>query len=208
MVDARRKVQLADFGLANFADAAASCSTAQPGATRYMAPEIFDPKRFHILQRRHTPASDMYSFGQIAWQVVAVVTNNANVNLTPTLQIYTEKLPFPDLTNYQAMFAILDGQHSNRSLSDRDIPELLWSIMQACWQFTPFLRAPAVSVRNLLKDFDYCTHTDLLWCWSTGTHTSHILFANRCPTLTPMAKNVFIVVHRREYLKNEVEQKC
>ncbi|EKM49666.1 uncharacterized protein PHACADRAFT_154165 [Phanerochaete carnosa HHB-10118-sp] len=69
LVDVARDVRLADFGLSNFSDAALSCSSAQPGATRCMAPEIFDPDRFRLPRAQHTPASDMYSFGQTTWQV-------------------------------------------------------------------------------------------------------------------------------------------
>ncbi|EKM49658.1 uncharacterized protein PHACADRAFT_49593, partial [Phanerochaete carnosa HHB-10118-sp] len=120
LVDAARDIRLADFGLANFSDSSVSCSSAQPGATRCMAPEIFDPARFKLSRAQHTPASDMYSFGQVSWQ------------------IYTGKMPFPDMNNnYQAMLAILDGKSQQRSLSDRDIPNTLWDVMQACWRFEP-----------------------------------------------------------------------
>ncbi|EKM49130.1 uncharacterized protein PHACADRAFT_201983 [Phanerochaete carnosa HHB-10118-sp] len=98
-----------------------------------MAPEIFDPVRFLLPRVQHTPASDMYSFGQVTWQ------------------IYTGKIPFPDLTNYQAMFAILDGKSQQRSLSGREIPDALWEIMLACWRLEPPRRADALTVLRQLE---------------------------------------------------------
>ncbi|EKM49619.1 uncharacterized protein PHACADRAFT_60952, partial [Phanerochaete carnosa HHB-10118-sp] len=122
LVDVARDVRLADFGLANFADSAMSCSSALPGATRCMAPEIIDPTLFQLQRVRHTPASDMYSFGQVSWQ------------------IYTGEIPFPDLAICQAILAILEGKGQERSLSGRDVPDALWDVMEACWHFEPSRR--------------------------------------------------------------------
>ncbi|GJE91835.1 BTB/POZ domain-containing protein [Phanerochaete sordida] len=136
LVDADKNIHLADFGLANFADAAMSCSSAQPGATRCMAPEIFDPVRFRLPRVQHTPASDVYSFGQVSWQ------------------IYTGEIPFSDLGNYQAMFAILDGKSQDRSVSERPIPNALWGILQDCWYFEPAQRAEISSLSQRLENLD------------------------------------------------------
>ncbi|EKM49675.1 uncharacterized protein PHACADRAFT_188727 [Phanerochaete carnosa HHB-10118-sp] len=142
-VDAARDVRLADFGLANFSDSSTSCSSAQPGAMRCMAPEILDPTRFRLPRTQHTPASDMYSFGQVSWQ------------------IYTGKIPFPDMNNYQAMLAILDGKSQERSLSDRDISDTFWDIIQACWCFDPPQRTGAVTARDRLEAIDSADHADI-----------------------------------------------
>ena len=78
LVDETRCVRLTDFGLANFADAGASAGTIMAGAARYMAPEILGPDLVQPAENqdnlpaggiRHTSASDMFSFGQVAWHV-------------------------------------------------------------------------------------------------------------------------------------------
>jgi serine/threonine protein kinase len=52
---------LADFGLAVFVDATANTSHSS-GSTRWMAPELSDPKSFDLGQSHRTPASDVYAF--------------------------------------------------------------------------------------------------------------------------------------------------
>ena len=70
LVDNRLRARLVDFGRANFADTHDnSGSSAVPGADRCAAPEILKPSLIERASPRHTPASDMYSFGQVAWQV-------------------------------------------------------------------------------------------------------------------------------------------
>ncbi|GJE91843.1 kinase-like protein [Phanerochaete sordida] len=126
LIDAFGNVKICDFGLANFADSGNSCSTAQPGATRCMAPEILDPSRFSIPRVQHTPASDVYSLGQVSWQ------------------IYSSQPPFPKMSTPQALFAIVDGKTQERSDCTRPIPDELWSVMQHCWQYQPAERSRAM----------------------------------------------------------------
>ena len=70
LVDNQLRARLVDFGLSNFVDTnEGSCSSAVSGAKRCAAPEIFKPELINRASPRHTPASDMYSFGQVAWHV-------------------------------------------------------------------------------------------------------------------------------------------
>ncbi|GJE91857.1 kinase-like domain-containing protein [Phanerochaete sordida] len=133
LIDSARDVRLADFGFANFFDAGASCSSGQPGATRCMAPKILNPDLFGLSRVQHTPQSDMYSFGQVAWQ------------------IYTEEIPFPSYNDHRSMFAILEGKHQERPTSGKLIPNAFWDIMLACWQFQPENRVGAAAARDNLR---------------------------------------------------------
>ncbi|GJE91855.1 kinase-like protein [Phanerochaete sordida] len=133
LVDTSKIAVLADFGLSNFADAGASCSTAQPGATRCMAPEIFHPARFDLPRSQHTPASDMYSFAQVCWQ------------------IYTGNIPFPTLATVQVTYAILEGEIQDRGQSTRPFPDFLWDTMLECWRYEPSTRPAANEVRDPLQ---------------------------------------------------------
>ncbi|KDQ53221.1 hypothetical protein JAAARDRAFT_210160 [Jaapia argillacea MUCL 33604] len=61
---------LADFGLTNFADATKVVTTVhRDGSTRWMSPELLDPKKFGISFRR-TFASDVYAFGCVCLEVL------------------------------------------------------------------------------------------------------------------------------------------
>lgn len=65
LVDDDGVVKLIDFGLSNFADSSEkSTSFASPGQKRFMAPEL------HVGEELlHNPATDIYSFAQLCWQV-------------------------------------------------------------------------------------------------------------------------------------------
>ena len=61
--------QLADFGVANFADSTqASVSLTRTGASRWMAPEILMAEQ-EDGPVQATPASDVFSFGMLILQV-------------------------------------------------------------------------------------------------------------------------------------------
>ncbi|EKM51404.1 uncharacterized protein PHACADRAFT_129332, partial [Phanerochaete carnosa HHB-10118-sp] len=173
LIDAAGAVRLADFGLANFSDAGMSCSSARAGATRYMAPEILDPDRTLLSPIHHTPASDMYSFGQVSWH------------------IYTGKIPFHNLNNYQAMSAIINGKSQERSLSDKHIPDALWHIMQLCWCFEPHRRTDALTVRSQLEAVGAAGHSDSLQPPNSGVDTPANSPRSSELALTPSDANVF-----------------
>ncbi|GJE97165.1 kinase-like protein [Phanerochaete sordida] len=135
LVNASKDAVLVDFGLANFSDSGMSCSSATAGATRYMAPEILDHTRFNLEHTQHTPASDVYSLGQVSWR------------------IYTEKDPFYTYKRSDAAgIAIRDGKIQDRASSERPIPDFLWETMLACWEYEPSKRViTAAEVRDRLR---------------------------------------------------------
>ena len=71
LIDDACHVRLADFGLANFADASGLTAAFSPrgGAIRFRAPEILEPSLVERDFICHTPESDIYSAGQLAWEV-------------------------------------------------------------------------------------------------------------------------------------------
>ena len=154
-MDDTRHIQLCDFGLSDFSDTTnASVSSAIPGATRCMAPEIHEPKRFGFLHLRHTMASDVFSWGQACWQVSSFCFSRSSrvsdVNALGT-QMWTGVLPFNDLNNAQALLAIVDGKHPERASSPRPIPDALWDAMTSCWQFQPASRPTTGMLHDRLR---------------------------------------------------------
>ncbi|GJE91851.1 kinase-like protein [Phanerochaete sordida] len=126
LLDGAGDVRLTDFGRGNLSDAGQSRSTAQTGAIRYMAPEVLFPDSYKLSQVRHTPPSDMYSFGQLAWQ------------------IYTRQMPFPRLEHgFEVLIARLRGECPESQASDRYVFPSLWNVMTACWHCQPLDRISA-----------------------------------------------------------------
>ncbi|KIP03003.1 hypothetical protein PHLGIDRAFT_78235, partial [Phlebiopsis gigantea 11061_1 CR5-6] len=105
--------QLADFGVANFADSTqASVSLTRTGASRWMAPEILVAEQ-EDGPVRPTPASDVFSFGMLM------------------LQIHTAAPPFAMLPPGRIKHKIINGERPPRPAAMADA---LWQILQDCWR--------------------------------------------------------------------------
>lgn len=69
MIDDGDNVLLTDFGISNFADSTTtSVSLTMTGAVRWMAPEVLKAEQSGEAIR-HTPASDVFSFGMCVLHV-------------------------------------------------------------------------------------------------------------------------------------------
>ena len=65
LVSSDRKVKIADFGFANFADMSVSYTTVRMGTPKWMAPELLDIR----LKFQRTTKSDIFAFACIAFEV-------------------------------------------------------------------------------------------------------------------------------------------
>jgi len=134
LVDENVHVRLVDFGLSVFTGTDdSSPNDRAEGAVRYMPPEILRPSRFTGEGEKNTTASDIYSFGMVCWR------------------IYTGLAPFHDIYENQIAFDIVDGKCPLRSSSPRSIPDFLWEVMEACWQYQPTARPSASSLCSRLQ---------------------------------------------------------
>lgn len=73
LIDEQEHARLIDFGLSNFADSSTESGCSRYGATKWMAPELLCPSQFGLSRVRHTPASDIYSYSCVLWQVTSLL---------------------------------------------------------------------------------------------------------------------------------------
>jgi len=119
LIDANRKVRLADFGLAVFAESMSNAnSSKREGSVRWLAPEILDPERFNGLSSRPTYKSDVYSFGIVC------------------VELYLGKAPFEHMPDGPLMRHILDGLRPPRpffAIGNIAMPDALWELIGDSW---------------------------------------------------------------------------
>lgn len=105
-------VKVADIGLSDIKHSNRVCS-AQLGTPFYLAPEVMEQETF-------SPASDVYSFGMIMWEM------------------FTRKVPFTDLNPHQAALAVI--MNDKRPEIPTYVPSRYSDLIQACWQKDPSAR--------------------------------------------------------------------
>ncbi|KZT54913.1 kinase-like protein [Calocera cornea HHB12733] len=138
LVDSSGQARLADFGLSRvFLEVEAtdsSGSSAQQGNVRWMAPERIFPEEFQLTAvTSMTPASDMYSFGMVIYE------------------IYTGRIPFYQERNIWTIpGSVKSGKrplHPGISVADlTGLGDDMWEIAQGCWKPDRFLRPTARQV--------------------------------------------------------------
>jgi serine/threonine protein kinase len=117
LLDKRNRGKISDFGLAKIRIHTQSFTRGALGTVRWSAPEVFG------LKPRTTPASDMYSYGMILWELV------------------TRKVPFAEQPNdIMILAAVQTGARE-------DIPDgchPVWQEMiKECWEQDPEKRPTA-----------------------------------------------------------------
>lgn len=119
--------KVADFGLIREVPqetmAYVSCYKA-PSPIRWMAPES-------ISKRVFSPASDVWSYGILQWEM-----------LNPT-KLY----PYPSLQNDEVIKSVTGGY---RMPAPRHAPPLVVRIIKACWNSEPSKRPSFLLISNLL----------------------------------------------------------
>ncbi|KAJ7353622.1 hypothetical protein DFH08DRAFT_1077723 [Mycena albidolilacea] len=98
---------LTDFGLSIFSDATSTMSTNRGGSLYWMAPELLDPGRFGLKFAR-TPATDVYAFGCVCFE------------------LYAERPPFSNLPEPGALMKVLNGERPARPSGLRTMSDTLW----------------------------------------------------------------------------------
>ncbi|KIO16008.1 hypothetical protein M407DRAFT_86518 [Tulasnella calospora MUT 4182] len=129
-----------DFGLSSIIEddptLNASFGTASvqgAGNTRWMAPELLMEE-----DATRSPSTDVYSFGCVA------------------LYIYTEEIPFKDISDHKIPFTMSRGR---KPLKERDdyhrlsasSIEWLYDILVSCWDLKPSLRPSMATIEKEIK---------------------------------------------------------
>ncbi|KAF7368756.1 hypothetical protein MVEN_00200700 [Mycena venus] len=110
-------VCLSDFGLANIIcdseTTVAASSSNHAGSTRWFAPELIRPTAFGCDRFIRTPASDMYAFGCVCYE------------------LYTGAPPFSDVApDMAAMLKVMEGERPGKPAQ---ISDALWIVITAAW---------------------------------------------------------------------------
>ena len=129
MIGRDLKVQLADFGLALFADSTMTCSHAG-GAIRWICPQLM-----RGTLSRPNFSCDIYSYACVCIEVSKFLSNR-QLCLRSPLQIYSRRRPFPEFNDVKVMAQVTMYQarpsRPSGSLGRRMSHEL-WGLVQACW---------------------------------------------------------------------------
>ncbi|TFK21726.1 kinase-like protein [Coprinopsis marcescibilis] len=119
-LDDEGRCVLADFGLAFLIDASECTSTKAAGSSRWMAPEIMDPKSVqeHDPYHSFSAASDVFSLAMTA------------------IEIFTGKPPFSKKSDGAAIMAVISGFRPDIPESITDNHSLA-KVVRMCWDQNP-----------------------------------------------------------------------
>lgn len=127
LLDSRRTLKIADFGVARVEAQNPRDMTGETGTLGYMAPEVLDGKPYNR-------KCDVYSFGICLWE------------------IYCCDMPYPDLSFAEVSSAVV--RQNLRPDIPRCCPSSLASIMKKCWDANPEKRPEMDEVVGLLEAID------------------------------------------------------
>ncbi|KAF9791050.1 kinase-like domain-containing protein, partial [Thelephora terrestris] len=134
LIDDTRHDRLADFGLLKIisdpANPSSSSSCTPGGSTRWMSPELIDPRWFKLKKSRPTESSDCYALGMVIYETV------------------TEKVPFHQEASCTIALRIMAGEHPLRG---ERFTDSLWEMLEKCWIFQPNNRPRIEEVLQRLK---------------------------------------------------------
>ena len=139
MVDKDGNARLADFGLLTIVSDSThpetTTTSAGSGTTRWMSPELLDPKQFGFKNGRPTKESDCYALGMVV------------------LEVLTGQAPFLGYNTLVLGSKIVDGQRPDRPQGPEAVwfADDLWGLLKQCWSSEPKLRPTVESVLERLK---------------------------------------------------------
>ncbi|GMY16714.1 serine/threonine-protein kinase STY13-like [Fagus crenata] len=127
LLDTRRTLKIADFGVARVEAQNPRDMTGETGTLGYMAPEVLDGKPYNR-------KCDVYSFGICLWET------------------YCCDMPYPNLSFADISSAVV--RQNLRPEIPRCCPSSLASIMRKCWDANPEKRPDMDEVVRLLEALD------------------------------------------------------
>lgn len=136
LIDEIGHARISDFGLLKIisdpANPSSWSSCTQGGSTRWMSPELIDPKRFGLMRSRPTTFSDCYALGMVIYETIS------------------GHVPFHQEEGPAAIVRNATGAHPLRGVR---FANGLWEMLEKCWKFQPRDRPCIEDVLQCLKEF-------------------------------------------------------
>ncbi|TCD61462.1 hypothetical protein EIP91_008397 [Steccherinum ochraceum] len=160
LIDETMSVQLADFGLAVFAEATSqNYASHRGGNARWLAPELIYPELLKVKSSRPTYASDVFAFGCVI------------------VEMYTGKAPYSECSDAQVVARVPLGMRPKRSppIDGFGITDFHWTIASSCWKQNPSRRPEIRVLVQVLLDMstDSSATSALLALSRPETHGGH-----------------------------------
>ena len=135
LIDETGHARISDFGLlkiiSDLANPSSSSSYTQGGSTRWMSPELIDPRQFGLKKSRPTTFSDCYALGMVIYETIS------------------GHVPFHQEAGPTAAVRNSTGEHPPRGLR---FTNDLWEMLKKCWMFQPSDRPCIEDVLQYLEE--------------------------------------------------------
>lgn len=134
MIDDAGRAVLSDFSLVTFIpDHSTFLSLCMNiSRIRAMSPELLDPGKVGLQERRETRESDYYALGMMVYEILSGGP------------------PFGADGPFVVIRKVLDGEHPDRPQGEAGelLTDGIWNVLESCWKTKPRERATA---RNVLR---------------------------------------------------------
>ncbi|TCD66394.1 hypothetical protein EIP91_001385 [Steccherinum ochraceum] len=119
LVDDAGAARLTDFGMSLLSEGTSYQYHSEHGggATRFTAPELFDPEEFGLEGARPSASTDVYAFALVC------------------VELYTGEHPFPNVPDRQIPMRVVKGDRPPRPAlpNGQQACDALWTLIQSCW---------------------------------------------------------------------------
>ena len=135
MIDQDRHPCWTDFGDLNFEPDFSNCTveSSDNGTTRWMSPELLDPRRFGLQNSQNTKESDCYALGMVI------------------LEVLSGQVPFASYHSNTVMLKVLNGEHPERP-QEAWFTSDVWGTLEGCWAPQPRDRPELEVVLQCLEE--------------------------------------------------------
>jgi len=100
-----------------------------------MAPEIIEPSKFGLERSVPTQEGDIYAFGLVILQVIAVCHHHLVVFFLTFCQVQTGERPFRNIKFLELAYHVSSGVRPEKPANAEaiGISNSLWKLLQRCW---------------------------------------------------------------------------
>ncbi|KAJ3485093.1 hypothetical protein NLI96_g5192 [Meripilus lineatus] len=127
LLDGNRVAHLTPFGSSVIVSADEFSNPGLQSPIAWIAPELFDPKKFGFSHAIPSLATDVYAFG------------------CTCIELYTSQSPYPRLRDSEILSKVIKGSRPQRPMKQGEaMPDSLWNFARRCWD-QHIARRPSIS---------------------------------------------------------------